>query len=489
MGRNLQYICSRKNIVSMNKKIYVAAFFAILTLSSVNASAQKKKSEAQSEPTEAEKLIAQADSSHGPVVVSLEKALEIAMSENISVKIADAEIERTGYAKKGTYAALFPQINATGSYQRTLIRNDIRAMMGDSPMTSQLGNNTKIGNLNSFSLGASAAMPIVNAQLWESIKISSLSVETAVEKARSSKLDMVTQVKSAYFAVLLAKEALNVYKEVYQNAEANFDKVEKRYQNEKASEMEYLRAKTNVANAVPNVFNAENSVILALWQLKAVMGIDLDVDIDTEGALEDYAQHMFYDVHQQDSLDVSSNTTLRQLDLQAKQLERTVRLQKFAYIPTLSAQISLTYSSVANDPIRKLSWFPYSFAGLSLNIPICSGGKRLNDVRQSKNQYQQLQLQRTNAERQLRISAQNYVTTMETNMKTYYSAQSAVESAQKGYDIVSKSYEVGRSTLTDLNDATLAMVQAKLGQSQAIYNFLLAKTNLEQLLGTMPEAE
>ena len=40
-----------------------------------------------------------------PVVITLEEALQIALSENVSVKVADMEIEKTGYAKKGTYAA------------------------------------------------------------------------------------------------------------------------------------------------------------------------------------------------------------------------------------------------------------------------------------------------------------------------------------------------------------------------------------------------
>ena len=68
-------------------------------------------------------------------------------------------------------------------------------------------------------------------------------------------------------------------------------------------------------------------------------------------------------------------------------------------------------------------------------------------------------------------------------MKTYYSAEEAVALAQKSYDVVSKSYEVGRATILDLNDAQLALTQARLGQSQAIYNFVIAKAQLEQTLG------
>ena len=43
-----------------------------------------------------------------PTEITLEQALQIALSENIAVKVADKEIERAQYAKKGSYAALFP---------------------------------------------------------------------------------------------------------------------------------------------------------------------------------------------------------------------------------------------------------------------------------------------------------------------------------------------------------------------------------------------
>ena len=61
-----------------------------------------------------------ADTTAAPTLLSLEDALRIALSENASVKVADREIERTGYARKGTYAALYPQINGSASYQRTI---------------------------------------------------------------------------------------------------------------------------------------------------------------------------------------------------------------------------------------------------------------------------------------------------------------------------------------------------------------------------------
>lgn len=166
-------------------------------------------------------------------------------------------------------------------------------------------------------------MPLVNAQLWKSLKISGKSVELAVEKARSSRLEMVTQVKQSYYAALLAKEALNVYKDVYANAVENFKQTEMRYNAQKASELEYTRAKSTVASAIPNVYNAESSVVLSLWQLKAVMGVELDQNIDVAGSLEDYAGEMALEKGT-DIMNLDHNSTMRQLAIQADQLAETV---------------------------------------------------------------------------------------------------------------------------------------------------------------------
>ncbi len=452
------------------------------------------------------------------VVLTLEDALKIALSENVAVKVADKEIERAQYARKGTYSSLFPQINATGSYQRT-IKKQVMYMDGMGggggmssmfqPILDAISNATgmtielpqqessqsastggiEVGRWNTFNGGISASMPLVNAQLWKSISISGDAVELAVEKARSSRLDMVTQVKQAFYGVLLAKEAFEVYKSVYENAVENFELVEKRHAVSRASELEYTRAKTNVANAIPNVYNAESSIILALWQLKAVMGVDLDRNVDVAGSLGDFAEEMVSDyvtgvVEGSDSL-LSNNTALRQLAIQAEQLAKTVQLQKYAYIPTLSLAFSYSMNAMTNDfKFEEYKWTPYSYVGLSLSIPIFSGGKRLYDVRQAKVQQAELDLQRINTERQLKIAVRQYLTTMETNMKSYASAEEAVAMAQKAYDISAASYDVGKSTLTDLNDAQLALTQSKLAQSQAIYNFLSAKSSLEQTLGS-----
>lgn len=414
--------------------------------------------------------------------LTLEDAIKVALSESESVLIADKEVVRTGHAKKGTYAALFPQIDASGSYQRVLIKNDIRAMMGnDSPMAQQMPD-TKIGSYNTFSVGASASMPLVNAALWKSIKISGQSVELAAEKARASRLDLVAQVKRAYYTTLLAKESFRVFRELYENALSNYGQTEKKYNAQKASELDMTTAKTNLAGAIPNVYSAESDVMLALWQLKAVIGADLDEHIDIVGSLDDYSAQLNTEPSY-DSLSLEGNSTMKQLSIQAEQLLQTVKLRQLAYVPTLAATISITYSAVSNDPMTNLGWFPYSYAGFSLNIPIFSGGRRYHDVKQARNQYEQLQLQTRSTEKQLRISVQQQLSAMQTAAKSYGASKDALASAEKAYQIAAKSYEVGRATMIELDNAQLNLTQCQLTLSNNIYSYIAAQAQLESILG------
>lgn len=410
--------------------------------------------------------------------LTLDQALEIALSESNTIKIADMTVEKTGYARKGSYAALYPNINISGSYQRTLLKQ-VMVMEMPNPITGETQTaEIKMGRDNNINTSASASMPIVNTQLWESLKLSGLDVELAVEQARSSKIAMVKQVKQAFYAVLLAEKSLDVVTNVYDNAQKNYEKTLQRFNVGKASEVEHLRAQVTMMNAEPNVSSAENAVLLATWQLKAVMGIDLDTDVEVVGDLNDYTAQMLTPYVSEE--DLSNNSSLLQLGIQGRMLESTIRMQKKQYLPTLAASINYNYSAMGDEELR---WFPSSTAAVSLSIPIFDGFQKHYSIKQSKINKNMLDLQREDTERNLRIGIRNYNDQMALCIKNYQAAEATVKIAQKSYDISEKMYEVGKATLVELNDAQLALQQAQLTQAQAVYNFMVTKASLDELIG------
>ena len=412
------------------------------------------------------------------LVLSLEQALEIALSENPTIKIADQQIEIKRYAKQGTYASLYPQNDATASYQRVIKKQTMSMDFGGQTQT------IKVGSDNSFNGGVTLGMPVVNAQLWQSLKVSALDVELAVEQARSSRIDMVEQVTKAYYGILLAKQSQDLYQSVYDNAVENNDIVKKKFDVGAVSEYDLIRSNVSVQNALPNVIEAEYTVTLALWQLKALLGIDLQREIDVTGSLMDYVHVLdkSYDISQ---LNLENNSTLKQLDMQEQMLEHAVKITKLANVPSLSVSAAYLYTALGNDGkfFKKEAWNPYSYAGLQLNIPIFAGNKRRAATREARLNLANLQLQRENVERQLRVGIVQYLNNMQSSVKKYHASAATVDQAQRGYDIAVKRYDVGRGTLVDIDNSQVALTQAELQRNQSIYNFLTAKVSLDKVLG------
>ena len=121
--------------------------------------------------------------------------------------------------------------------------------------------------------------------------------------------------------------------------------------------------------------------------------------------------------------------------------------------------------------------------GVSLTIPIFSGGKRYNSLRQAKVDMANLELTRFDTERNLLVALKSYTDQMKTSIRSHNAAEQGMMQARQGYDIAKKRYDTGAGTLLEINDSRLSLTQAQLQSHQAVYNFLNAKASLDETLG------
>ncbi len=426
--------------------------------------------------------------------LGLDKALEIALSENPTVKIAGKEIQKKKYARKGSYAALFPQVSFSADYNRTLKKQVMymdgfdmgSAGEGEQPPAGtmpKMDEGIEVGRDNNWSLGFNASLTLVNASLWKSLSISAVDVELAIEQARSSKIDMTNQVKKAFYAVLLANDSYRVFKETYDNAMNNYLDIEQKYRQGTVAEYDLIRADVTVKNSEPNMLQALNSVALAHWQLKALMGMDLDQPLACEGSLADFEGELFADYLATDTT-LSENSDLKQLELQHLQLRKTLTMQKFDYLPTLSLTGMYQWSAMNNDfRFKNYLWNPYSVIGLTLSVPIFSGGSKFHTIKQTRVSIDQMELQQEDTRRNLQLAVRQALDNMKTCVKKFEAARHGVKQAERGYLISQKRYDTGAGTYLEMNDSQLALTQAQLNFNEAIYNYIVAKADLQKLAG------
>ena len=406
--------------------------------------------------------------------ITLQEAIRIALSENPTIKVADQEIQLKKEANREVIWGLLPDVSLVGNFNHTIEKQSFAIM----------GQVMRVGTMNNASGGLTASLPVFAPALYQSMSLTKTDVKLAMEKARSSRLDMVNQVTKAFYQLLLAQDGYLVLQKSYKQSEDNFNIVDAKFKQGKVSEYDKISAEVQMRSLKPSVVSAGNGVNLAMLQLKVLLGMESNMPVTVVGNLKDYEMAMFTRQAQPQPADIiAGNTTLRQLDLNYDMLKKNLKLKYTNFMPTLALSFQYMYTSMSeNWKIGDYKWNPYSTIGLSLSIPLFKGGN-YSQVKQAKLQMKQLDLTRINTERQLKMQAQSYLDNMAASSEQVVSNKEAVLQAEKGRTIAEKRYEVGRGTILELNSSEVALTQAQLTYNQSIYDYLVAKADLDLVMG------
>lgn len=412
------------------------------------------------------------------LLLTVDDCLQVALSENPTVKVSDMEITRADYSRRETLAQLFPEVTFNAGYSRTLSKQTMYMNTGEGTV------GIKMGRDNTHNAGFSATMPLVAAQLWRSIKLSDNQIMQNIEAARASRLSLVNQVKNAYYSLMLAYDSRDVIRENYATARVNADIYDKQYRMGTASEFDVLRSKVAMQNIEPSLLEADNSIRSLSLQLKVLMGMDVATPIKPATKLAAHEKTMYDDVMTL-SQSLDNNTDLRSLQLQTDYLKQSLSVQKAAWLPTLALNIGYNWYSMSDgSPFKGFNWSGNSSVGLTLSWTLFNGGGRYYKQRQAELAYKEMTWQRDNLERSLQMQQQIQLDNIQKNVRQISTCAASVEQARKANEIQEKSFRIGASSYLDLRDSEDALMQSRLSYYQSIYNFLTARSDLELLLGT-----
>lgn len=439
------------------------------------------------------------------VPLSLDDCLRIALSESPTIKVANMEITRMDYSKIETISQLLPQISFAGSYSRMVEKQVMYMNMdfgsfgggGDSNQDGEESaakasrakasggdGGIKVGLDNSYQMGFSASLPLVAPQLWKALKLSDSQILQAIEEARSSKLNLVSQVKSAYYGLMLAIDSRKVMQESYDMAALTHEIYSKKYEAGAASDYDVLRTSVAMKNIEPQIMQADIAIKQARLQLLLLMGVDSSFPLEISEKLENYEKTMYEDVLKLTNPDLSDNSQLRLLNIQEQMLDQQLKVQKASLWPTLAAFANYNWTSMSNgSPFKGFRWNPYSTVGLQLSIPLFTGGSRFSKIKQAEVQVNEMVWQRENLERSVAMQVDVAIDNIKMNVEQIASSSESVAQASRAHDIMEKSFSIGAASYLDLRDSELALTQSRLAYYQAIYNYMMAQSQLELLLG------
>jgi len=428
------------------------------------------------------KTMAQEEAGNDTLYLSIGEAVEIALSDNPGIKVADKEITKVDYSRKEAWAGLIPSVSAEGSYNRN-VKKPVMFLSED--MAAGFGGNTtiEIGSDNSYSGAITAAMPLFNMSLFRNIQMTEVQMESALESARQSRINMISEVKKAYFNCLLANDSYNVMKRSIRNARENYDNIKRLFEQGAAAEYDVIRSEVQVRNLEPSLTEARNGREVSVLMLKILLGLERDMPVKFKEDLLTFNQ-LIETMPPAPQQDISNNSDIRQLNVQELQLDKQFDLTRAQRFPTLSAFVNFQYQTQANHfRFNEYEWAKPVVAGLQLQVPIFSGFSKRYQEKQVEISMEQLSFQRENVERQVSVSVLNAHSQMEAAAEKVESGKVGVKQAERGYKIAQTRYETGVGTLLELNDAEVALTQSQLNLNQARFEFLSARAEYEKLLG------
>lgn len=419
--------------------------------------------------------------------LTLDEALSIALSDNPTISVANLEIERYDYVRNQALSSLYPQVDLSGQYAYSI-------------RTQQMAEGLSFGGKNTFNMAGSVALPLFVPSVYRQLKMTRTQMEMAVESARANRIDLIAAVRSAYYSVLLAEQSLTVLEEAALTTDRVVKNTEELYKNGLAAEYDYITAKVQRANLNPQILQLKSGVELAKLQLKMYLSIPEDVEIAVVGTLDNFKNMVLLGADYE--MNIENNTTIKTLDLQLELLEHQEKLIQTTRMPTLAAFGQISYIGQERVDLSGLFgggagaatpavaaeqskfWWQYPISiGAQINIPIFAGLKKTNQLREVRNQREQLRLQRSYAEEGIRLQVQQAVNSLLTARETMLANGETVLQAEVAYEISLTRYESGAGTILELNSAQLSLTQAQLSYSQSIHDYLAAYANYEKALG------
>jgi outer membrane protein TolC len=335
-----------------------------------------------------------------------------------------------------------------------------------------------------WSVGVTLAQPI--GALWtvyEANALAKLGIDVAEIKRKAARRDVAYQVTEAYYRVLQAKRMADVAQKSVEQITAQVKRARTFFERGVVARNDVLRAELGLAAAEQRLIQAKGGVILTTGRLATLMGRSPDSDIaPVDIAAEPTAQAPVAAQLAEEQA-VGARIELKELAATINLADGGVRLAKSKMVPQVNAVANYSRMTQSLLGLPK-SWF----IGATASWDLWEGGSTYYGIEESKARLAQAQSARRKAEDMIRLDARSAHVGVTTAMEALAVAGSAVVQAEENFRMEQKRYESTSNTSFDVLDAETQLTTARGQHQAAIYELLIAESNLARAMGELPAA-
>jgi outer membrane protein TolC len=417
--------------------------------------------------------------------LTLEQAIAKALEANTTVKNAELETEKIGFAQSAYRTRRLPQVKFSAFVAQPLTRLNFtveKGQFGNFSGTGPIPNeDTKIRSSMTPNALITAQIQQPLSQLYSiglNIRKFELNKEMAQEQTRQKRQVVVADVKAAYFQIMQTESLLKSARElVTLNREIN-RVTEQFVQRGVALMPEQMETGTRLSRAEYEVMTLKNSSDSQKEQLNFLLGRDVRTDFNVP--LPDAIPTMSEtDLAAAQKRALEQRPEIRQAQLKIKQSNLDVKIKKADWIPDVSLAASYT------SPFSYSSFLPKNIVmvGVSLEWEVFDWGRKKRELAEKRLSVEQSENSLREAENMVLMEVGAKFRKLREAAEELRITQMSQKTAYANVQVALNKYEQQTILYKDVLQVQTALTDANTKYQIALLSFWTAKAEFEKALG------
>jgi len=433
--------------------------------------------------------------------LALDQAIQRALRNNREIHIARMEIEKGRAAVAEAFGYALPSLDVSADFSRFISKPkmafpDFGAMLNNATygvlfheklipfdQSKFLPLKTKLqtfAQTNNYKTQVQITQILFNSAVFRGIGASQIYLNLSKEKLKSAISKTALNVKKAFYGVLLSQEMLKIANERLANAKDHLKNIKAMQEQGLVSDFDAMRAEVQVENIRPLIVQLENADKAAANGLKILLGIDQSAKLVVQGKMEYNAQAL-PDEKSLIEQAVASNLDVQTLKIKQQLDDERVAIDRGQYWPTLAAFGNYTYAGSGDN--WDFQNYNSIMVGLSFSMNLFQGGRTRHKVRQDQITSGQTRAQIQNLTDIIVSGVKAKLNDLKRVQTQITAMQKNIDLAERAYKIAEDRYKQGTGNELEVKDADTALSQAKMNYSNAVHDYVVARAELDDLVG------
>jgi outer membrane protein TolC len=433
---------------------------------------------------------------------TLKEAQEYAVKTNVNALNAKLDVDMAVARKNEIRAIGLPQLNASvdikdyvklpvaffpdfigpAIYQSLLAYQVLPP--GTPAPPSRDPSAVALGTKYNITAGATLSQLLFSNDYLVGLQASKAYLDLSQKMLDRSAIETRVVVAKAYYSVLINRERIKLL-------DANIERLEKLRSDIVAmgaagfvERIDQNRVEVSLNNLKTEKEKIGRLMLLAEYLLKFQMGYPADQSITLTDQIT-LDQLPSPDVLDNSKANASNRIEYKLLESQVKLNALDLKRNRGGYLPSLAAYSSGSYSFQKNNlDLGGFRWIPVLIVGATLNVPIFDGFSKHFKIQQAVITLQKSKNQQAQFEQAVQLEVAQAQASYNNALSSIKTQQRNAELAREVYDVTKTKYQQGVGTNTDVVNADAALKESQTNLYNSLYDFYLAKIDLDKALGT-----